>query len=191
MHFLTGAQHQPVRTPRSRLPDTTWVCAKDGYFGMLWGCNAHLDASATPHLFFVLDRSRDPSGVGTGNGLYWVYHNGQSGVGLGCSYSLDRAAAENLMNGGGNCLVPATPPHHPRSRRKTKLFPHRVFTPDEYAITGCMTYLGIEITQYTEFDVAPLPGMAAQRYLAAGLLWDRSRALRPCQLWLLAMRYET
>jgi len=173
-------------TTPSAGPVTSWVCYKDGYFGfLLWAVPS--PSIGFPHFGFAFERSRDTAGASTANGFYWIMHNATSGNGSAAAYSNDLDAAIAVHGAGNSMVSPYT--SFTSTQAKTKFFPHRLFTPDEYAITGALNYLTTEVTPYTEFDVAPLPGVASQHYVAAGGMWFANNALASPS-WMTAFRWE-
>ena len=174
-------------TPSAVTAATAYVCAKDGYFGMVWGA-LPTPSAGSPHFHAVIARSRDNTGTITGNGRDIVTHYGASGFGAAAGWSYDLAVNIPPL-GGGNCMVPSYL-SSTSTQAKVKTYPHRVYTPDEFGITGCVTYMGSEINTYTEFDVAPLPGMSPVHYLALGDNMFGNTVVSN-STWKTAMRYET
>lgn len=156
-------------TTSSHVTTTTnsYACYKDGYFGFAWALAPAANIN-TPHLAFFVDRTRDTNGVATNDGLLWWGWNANTANGTWGGWSYDLGAG---VTGGTSTVVPVMTPQFTGQssvQAKAKLYPIRAFMPDEFAITGALTYLGTEFTPFTEFDIAPLPGMSTQRYLTLG-----------------------
>lgn len=187
--FLT-ATAGPNVAPPAGIATTTYVCAKDGYFGLAWQTQPTPSAN-NPHFTLVIDRSRDTTGAATGNALFMLYNAAASSVSaVATVYSYDMATSSGTAPRNYS-LVPDLAGAYTSMSALTKIFPFRVFTPDEYAVTGAVNHLSTEVPPYTEFDVAPLPGMATVRYLVLGAgLWN-SLNQASSTLYAPAIRYET
>ena len=160
LQYASSLASQVSGTP-SLLPQTTWVCYKDGAFTLAWGQKVPV---TTPNLVCGVERARDAAGDSTDDGLVLVTNANAGSPNFPTFYHWSYETGA-LVGSGTLCLTP----HAANSALSSvvNIYNYFTFTPNLRNLLAWFCYKNSEIPAFSEVDIALL-GSTARHYVCLG-----------------------